>query len=244
MDGPLCPDFLSVARLASDAGFLLKLKVILHLARHSNENADIQGGASSPVDFNAFGCLLPTEKPRVQIVADGRSVEVEKKRPKQSGRQAGKVRVDVKFEGVRQPPPPVPSPERHSLSLTSGHWDLTFKARAHILHQHLAKAFVKRNGRGISLILSPLSKLRQPGHSGVLGEVEGEECVLVVGLGEPYVGKPILAEQSVTECVVLRLIPPRLGRSCKETWGSGLGHTHTHFLFKVENSEVSILGVQ
>lgn len=116
---------------------------------------------------------------------------------------------------------PLPYPEK---PLTSRLWDFPFKYWANFLDHGLAESFVKENGGSISKLLSPVSKFRQARHSGVLGEVEGEKLVIVVGLGQSHAGTPVLTVHCVLERVVLQVISPPCSRGAKETWwGSGRG---------------------
>lgn len=97
----------------------------------------------------------------------------------------------------------LPSPPLQKNALTSRHRDLPFKFWANFLDHGLAKTFVKHNVGRISMLVSPVGKFRQARHSDVLGKVEGEKLVPVVGLREPHAGAPVLAVHCVQERVVL-----------------------------------------
>lgn len=111
---------------------------------------------------------------------------------------------------------PSPPPER---PLTSRHRDVPFKFWSYFLDHSPAERFFKENGGNISGLLSPVSKLRQARHSGVLGEVEREKLVPVIGFREADAGTPVLAVHRVQERVVLQFVPPHWSRSCKGDGG-------------------------
>jgi len=103
----------------------------------------------------------------------------------------------------------------------SRHRDLPFEFGSYFLDHSLAELFVKENRGSISRLLSPVSKFRQARHSGVLGKVEGEKLVPIIGFREADAGTPVLAVYRVQERVVLQFIPPRWGRSFRG--GPGVG---------------------
>lgn len=133
-----------------------------------------------------------------------------------------------------QPLPPPPE-----TPLTSRHRDFPFKFWPYFLDHSLAECFVKENGRSISKLLSPVSKFRQARHSGILGKVEGEKLVSVIGFRESNVGTPVLAVHRMQERVVLQFILPHWGRSCKGDRESQGGESLL-LLFSLENSKACL----